>query len=71
MYIYSGASVKYDSPFILWMICPALLYWTTRVWFLANRRSLQDDPVLFALKDGVTWVTLFFILTMMLLAKFI
>ncbi|MCV6639407.1 UbiA family prenyltransferase [Candidatus Albibeggiatoa sp. nov. NOAA] len=71
MYIYSGASIQYESPFILWMICPALLYWTTRVWFLANRRSLQDDPVLFALKDRVTWATIFFILAMMLLAKFV
>ncbi|WP_353569859.1 UbiA family prenyltransferase [Candidatus Albibeggiatoa sp. nov. BB20] len=71
MYIYSGASERYGSPFILWMICPALLYWTTRVWFLANRRSLQDDPVLFALKDRVTWVTIFFILAMMFLAKFV
>jgi 4-hydroxybenzoate polyprenyltransferase len=72
MYIYSDATAaKYSSPFVLWAICPALLYWITRVWFLANRRSLQDDPVVFALKDGVTWVTMFFILIMMVLAKLV
>ncbi len=71
MYIYSSEAEKYASPFILWMICPALLYWITRVWFLANRRKLQDDPVLFSLKDETTWVTLGFIFSMMLLAKFV
>jgi len=69
MYIYSDAPTRYESPFILWLLCPALIYWTTRVWFLANRRSLQDDPVVFALKDRVSWFIAVFALVVMVLAK--
>jgi 4-hydroxybenzoate polyprenyltransferase/phosphoserine phosphatase len=71
LYIYSDASQHYDSPFILWVICLALLYWITRVWLLANRRSLQDDPVLFAMHDKTTWVVTGFIISLVMLAKFV
>jgi hypothetical protein len=37
------------------MICPILLYWITRVWFLAHRGQMADDPVQFALTDRVSW----------------
>ena len=47
----------YDQPFLLWMVCPLLLYWLTRVWFLAKRRLLNEDPILFALKDRVSLMT--------------
>ncbi len=48
----SQASVElYREPGVLWLACPVLLYWITRVWFLARRRALHEDPVLFALKD--------------------
>ena len=41
----------------LWMsgvcvVLAVLMYWLTRYWFLAHRRETQDDPVVFALKDG-------------------
>jgi hypothetical protein len=31
-----------------------VLYWITRIWFLAQRGQLDDDPVVFALKDRVS-----------------
>ena len=46
-------------PFIqraLWLICPILLYWIARVWFLACRQQLADDPVLFAIKDRISLI---------------
>ena len=33
----------------LWLIVPLLLYWLTRIWLLASRGELDDDPVIFAL----------------------
>jgi hypothetical protein len=27
-----------------------------RVWLLAGRRELRDDPVVFAITDRVTWI---------------
>jgi 4-hydroxybenzoate polyprenyltransferase len=41
----------YNRPDVLWLLCPLLIYWVTRIWFLAHRGMLNEDPVLFALKD--------------------
>jgi len=56
-YISTGvASSLYNRPMFLWLMCPVLLYWITRVWVLARRRVLTDDPVVFAIKDPVSWI---------------
>jgi 4-hydroxybenzoate polyprenyltransferase len=49
----NSAVVKdmYESPELLWLVCPVLIYWIARIWFLAGRGHLQEDPVVFALKD--------------------
>lgn len=38
----------------LWLIVPLLLYWLNRVWLLASRGDLDDDPVVFAMRDGMS-----------------
>ena len=35
-------------------LCAILIFWLMRVWFLAHRKILNDDPVLFAVKDRVS-----------------
>jgi 4-hydroxybenzoate polyprenyltransferase/phosphoserine phosphatase len=49
-------TVLYRQPSILWFVCPVLLYWISRVWMLAHRGRLREDPVMFAVRDRVTWV---------------
>jgi hypothetical protein len=44
----------YGQSRVLWLVCPLVLYWITRLWLLANRGHLDDDPVLFALRDRVS-----------------
>jgi 4-hydroxybenzoate polyprenyltransferase/phosphoserine phosphatase len=57
LYIESEAVRRmYHSPTLLWFVCPVMLYWVSRIWFLANRGQMQDDPVKFALLDRVSWV---------------
>lgn len=46
----------YRYPWVLWLICPLILYWITRIWFFARRRYLHDDPLVFALTDRISWV---------------
>ena len=46
----------YSRPQILWIFCPLLLYWITRVWHMAWRGKLQDDPLAFAAKDPQTYL---------------
>lgn len=52
-----AVSGLYARPEFLWMLCPLLLYWIARVWFLAHRGEMNDDPVSFALKDRISWLT--------------
>ncbi len=47
----SVVGALYRNPSVLWLICPVLLYWITRFWLLARRKQVNDDPVVFALKD--------------------
>ncbi len=52
LYVESAAvRVNYREPAILWLILPILLYWLGRIWLLAGRGQMQDDPVKFAVKD--------------------
>lgn len=48
----------YTKPEHLWLLAPILLFWVSRIWILANRDEMHDDPVLFAAKDKVSWVCL-------------
>jgi len=52
----AGMSQLYRHPRYLWLICPLMLYWVTRLWFFAYRGALDDDPVVFALKDRVSYL---------------
>jgi 4-hydroxybenzoate polyprenyltransferase len=46
----------YAHPGILWGICPILLYWISRVWLIAHRGDMHDDPILFAIRDRTSLV---------------
>jgi 4-hydroxybenzoate polyprenyltransferase len=41
----------YKHPELLWLICPVLMYWISRMVVLAHRRIVDDDPIVFALRD--------------------
>lgn len=36
----------------LWLLAPVLIFWINRIWLLAHRGELQEDPVVFALTDS-------------------
>ncbi len=48
----------YRRPQLLWLACPVLLYWLSRLWILARRGEVLEDPVVFAIKDRVSWLAL-------------
>jgi 4-hydroxybenzoate polyprenyltransferase len=41
----------YGSPFLLWLLCPIVLYISLRIWVLARRDEMDEDPVVFILSD--------------------
>ncbi|MGI4881494.1 MAG: UbiA family prenyltransferase, partial [Janthinobacterium lividum] len=47
----------YAHPRRMWLVCPLVLYWISRVIVLSNRGELHDDPVIFAITDRVSWLT--------------
>lgn len=64
LYIQSSAvHTLYSRPAFLWSICPLMLYWMGRTTLLANRGAVADDPVVFATRDRVSWLTGFCVLT--------
>src|ERR1700722_13862705 len=44
----------YHHPNRMWLITPLLILWISRVWLLASRGLLNEDPVVFALSDRVS-----------------
>lgn len=59
----------YKYPAFLWLICPLLLYWISRMWMLAHRGELSDDPVLFAIRDRTSWIVYALIALVLLIAR--
>lgn len=45
----------YAHPERLWLLCPVMLYWVSRVWLLAHRGLVNEDPLVFALRDKVSY----------------
>ncbi|UFX44931.1 UbiA family prenyltransferase [Bradyrhizobium sp. 41S5] len=58
----------YGHPQLLWVCCPILMYWIGRVMLFAQRGLIDDDPVMFALRDRASWVALGAIGVVMLVA---
>jgi 4-hydroxybenzoate polyprenyltransferase len=57
LYISSDVvNAMYAEPDWLWLLCLLMLYWILRFWFLAMRGTLHHDPVLFALRDAVSYL---------------
>jgi 4-hydroxybenzoate polyprenyltransferase/phosphoserine phosphatase len=70
LYINSPAVTKlYQTPQALWMLCPLLIYWITRIWFLAKRGWVHHDPIVFALMDVRSYVVAAFASIILMLAS--
>jgi 4-hydroxybenzoate polyprenyltransferase/phosphoserine phosphatase len=59
----------YKTPKLIWLACPLLLFWISRVWLVAHRGKMHDDPVIFALKDRASWLTGICLIGTFLVAK--
>jgi len=69
IYIASGtAQLLYSRHEFIWLLCPLLLYWISHVWLMAHRGKMNDDPLVFALKDRASWIVLLLAALTLLLA---
>ena len=44
-------SQNYSNPQLIWLVCPLVLYLLMRIWILARRGEMNDDPVVFLMTD--------------------
>ncbi|WP_191487447.1 UbiA family prenyltransferase [Pseudomonas sp. FEN] len=55
LYIHDGGTLSlYSHPQFIWLACPLLLFWITRIWILTHRGLMNEDPVVFALHDYIS-----------------
>ncbi|HEY4159670.1 MAG TPA: UbiA family prenyltransferase [Polyangiaceae bacterium] len=66
----SAVRASYREPGLLWLVLPALLYWLGRIWLLAGRGKMQEDPVKFALRDPKSLMCTALIGAIAVLARF-
>lgn len=64
----SYTAVLYRTPQIIWLACPLMLYWISRTWLITHRGAMNDDPVLFAIKDRVSHLVAFCFVLIFILA---
>lgn len=69
LYISSDSARQlYAHPQVLWLICPLLMYWIGRALMMAHRRHMDDDPIVFAMKDRPSLVVLGLVGALVLIA---
>ena len=70
LYIQDGqAAHLYATPQLIWLACPVMLFWISRAWLIAHRGRMHDDPIVFALKDKVSWGVGVFMAAVLALAR--
>lgn len=58
----------YKHPKWIFLVCPIMLAWSTRLWLLTHRGEMDEDPIYFAIKDPFSYLTLVFLAGAALLA---
>lgn len=49
-------TMLYSNTDPLWLVCALLMYWIARIWLLADRGVIDDDPIVTAAKDPASYV---------------
>ncbi len=47
----------YTQPKLVWLLVPVMLYWISRIWMETYRGRMDDDPLVYALKDRTSLAT--------------
>jgi len=57
LYVQSAVAVRdYPESVWLWGLVPVVLFWQLRLWLATSRGYMHSDPVIYALRDRVTWL---------------
>jgi 4-hydroxybenzoate polyprenyltransferase len=62
---------EYLSRDVLWIICLVLIFWTNRIWIVAKRGDVDEDPVEFALRDRASQLAGLICVAAILIARYL
>jgi len=62
---------RYASPQGLWLVAIGLIYWLARLWIKTARGEMHDDPLVFAVRDFGSCITILAMIAATLAAHFI
>ena len=72
LYVYDDSTASmYATPQFLWITVPLLLFWISRVWLIAHRGEMHDDPVVFAIRDRTSYLVGALVVLGVVLATFV
>lgn len=61
---------RYATPELLWLVGAGLIYWLGRLWIKTSRGEMHDDPVVYALKNRGSRLTVVGMVVITLAAHF-
>ncbi|UZD91708.1 UbiA family prenyltransferase [Cognatishimia activa] len=64
-------AATYGAVQLLWLIAPLIMFWVFRAWLKALRDEIDDDPVVFALRDPISRITLGLTIFVVLASRFL
>jgi 4-hydroxybenzoate polyprenyltransferase/phosphoserine phosphatase len=57
LYVNSESVTRlYAAPYAIWGAIPVVLFWVSWMWIKAHRGEMNDDPLVFAVKDKVSLI---------------
>ena len=62
---------RYATPQLLWLVAIGLIYWLARLWIKTSRGEMTDDPMIYALTNPNSCITVIAMIAMTLAAHFI
>jgi hypothetical protein len=66
-----SVSSLYPNPLLLWGAVPLLAFWVSWVWMKSGRSEVDQDPILFAVRDRVSLVSGFLLLFLFLISQLV
>lgn len=62
--------LRYASPELLWAVAIGLMYWLGRIWIKTSRGEMHDDPIVYVIKDSISYFLLLSITVITMVAYF-
>lgn len=63
-----GMGSMYARQEMLWLLCPLLLYWVSRMWIKTGRGEMHFDPIVYAIRDRTSLLAVGAMIVVVMLA---